>query len=100
MPKPNNQSCANCLFYQPEEPVQIGQSSDCRAHPPQVALIPVMEQALAGVQRQGMQLLTYWPKTNRDHWCGEWQGAITFEGGRVPSLEGRGSARNDSEGSR
>lgn len=96
MSNPANQTCATCRYHLVEEPVEIGKPGDCRAHPPQVTMIPVVEQSLAGVQRQGLQQLTYWPKTQRDHWCGEWMGTVTIGGNldRLPHApagrEGRG----------
>ncbi len=55
--------CKDCENWNP----QRDEAGQCRAHVPSAALVPSQ-----GIGGPGLAVVTYWPETKPDDWCGEW----------------------------
>ena len=64
-------TCENCKWW---GSVQTGQNRHCRKSAP-IAVVhqPPPGRQIVGGQPQGLQLLTIWPLTGPDQYCGDFQ---------------------------
>jgi hypothetical protein len=71
-----SESCGNCRFW--FVPDEGGQTGYCRREPPKVFMVqkPASQGlSLARRSEPEMALMTNFPPTNADVWCGEYQEA-------------------------
>ena len=68
------ESCGNCRFWL--APDNEGEPGYCRREPPKAFMIQRPSHnglKLSGSQPVETQLMTNFPPTNEDIWCGEWR---------------------------
>lgn len=63
-PQETTDSCARCRFWVESEP---GYGAECRRRAP-VAMLKAYRN---GMGDPGQMVVTRWPHTDSDHWCGE-----------------------------
>ena len=59
----NQQECSNCRFYSPVVRMKVTNwTGFCRRYAPRPDLV-----------KPGIELRTWFPETEGDEWCGEWE---------------------------
>lgn len=77
---PDGQHCAQCYFFGRPKGAPADAHGVCRAHPPQVLLVPVPAPARAlqdprGPAQPTLAFQSQFPPMAPTGWCGEWEPA-------------------------
>ncbi len=68
-----NVTCVNCSFWNPgEKDAPNSKLGTCQRFPP-TPVQNVEWEGHGGNYRQGYEIVSWWPETEPNDWCGEWR---------------------------